>query len=77
MNPEKKTLIPYICEFSIKDHFQNYPRKDINSNFSYLRTRLTRVILPTGELLYDCVHRELIRKFSFGSMKEIYTSQNF
>ena len=29
------------------------------------------VIWPTSELLYDCVHWELNRKFSHGSMKEM------
>ena len=41
MNQEKKTLIPYIYNVSIKDPFLNSLRKDINSNFSYLQTRLS------------------------------------
>ena len=32
LNPEKKTLIPYISDVSIKDPFQNSQRKFINSN---------------------------------------------
>ena len=38
---QKKTLIPYIYNVFIKDPFSNSPRKVINSNFSYVQTRLT------------------------------------
>ena len=77
MNSEKRTLIPYIYNFSIKD-LLNFKFSEESYKFKFLLFMDTLnlinfddVIWPTCELLYDCVHRELNGTFSLGSMKEI------
>ena len=69
MNQEKRHSFLILTMFPSKI-LSNSPRKVIiqisiiyGHAKPYLMLITARVIWPTGELLYDCVHRELDRKF--------------